>query len=242
MSSEIALLNQGRALGGWARDVGEQRRRWAVMGALLLACACGGSESSASTPTLPSAPPDAGSVAPATPPASSDATASDAGALAPTPSELPAAAPAQPEPADDPPASNGPAPEVDLELACTDGAEPICLDDGRVVVCQGGQPIQTSCDTLCEIYGLNPGPCDGGCQCGEPSSPECDLAAEDFCACSALVGSGECTPETRERLYLGCYVNGIAGELMACTAEFRAARPDAPIDEAFCTALNETCT
>jgi len=109
------------------------------------------------------------------------------------------------------------------------------------VVCQGGQPIQTSCDTLCERFGLNPGPCDDGCQCGEPSSPQCVLASEDYCACSALVGSGECTPETRERLYLGCYVNGIAGELMACTAEFRAARPDAAVDEAFCADLNETC-
>jgi hypothetical protein len=55
------------------------------------------------------------------------------------------------------------------------------------------------------------------------------------------VGSGECTPDTRDRLYLGCYVNGIAGELMACTAEFRAGRPDAPIDEAFCAELNESC-
>ena len=241
MSSGITSLNQGHALRGRPRAVGEQRQRWAA-GALLLACACGGSEGSASAPPLPSAGPDAGSVAPA---ASSDATPADAGALEPTSSELgpsgAAAPPARPAPADDQPASN-PAPEVDLELACSDEAQPICLDEARVVVCQGGQPIQTTCDTLCDVYGLNPGPCDGGCQCGEPSSPECVQASEDFCACSALVGSGECPPETRDRLYLGCYVNGIAGELMACTAEFRAARPDAPIDEAFCAELNETCT
>lgn len=233
MSSEIALLDQDHS----------PRGRWAVAGALLLACACGGSEGSASAPPLPSAAPDAGSVAPAAPLTSSDATPSDAGAREPTPSELlpSGAAPPPPAPADDQPASSGAAPEVDLELPCSPGAQPICLDDQRVVVCQGEQRIQTSCDTLCEIYGLNPGPCDGGCQCGGPSSPECVLASEDYCACSALVGSGECTPETRDRLYLGCYVNGIAGELMACTAEFRAARPDAAVDDAFCADLNESC-
>lgn len=240
MSSGIASFNPGHAHRVRARGAGAPRQRWAVLGPLLLACACGGSEGPASAPPLPNVAPDAGSAAPPT----GDATPSDAGALEPTPSEpRPSGAPtppAEPAPANDPPASNG-APEVDLELPCSPGAQAICLDDARVVVCQGGQPIQTSCDTLCDIYGLNPGPCDGGCQCGEPSSPECVLASEDFCACSALVGSGECTPETRDRLYLGCYVNGVAGELMACTAEFRATRPDAAVDEAFCADLNESC-
>lgn len=234
MSSEIALLDQSLR----SREAaGERRLRWATAVALLFACACSDSEGTASAPPLPNAPPDAGSVAPSSPSASSDAGAPDAGTR-----ELPAS-PDQPAPGDTP-GSEGSGFGVDLnELACSSGSgqQTICLDDENVVLCEGGQPIETSCTTLCAAYGLNPGTCNGGCQCGEPSSPSCALAAEDFCACSALVGSSECTPDMQDRLYFGCFINGIAGELMACTAEFRSTRPDAAVDDAFCADLDEAC-
>lgn len=117
----------------------------------------------------------------------------------------------------------------------------VCLDTESVVLCVSGLPIESSCAALCDSYGRNTGPCVDGCQCGEPSDPRCVRASEDFCACSALVAREPCAPETLDRFYLACHVNGIGGELMACTADFRATRPDAPIDAAFCADLDDAC-
>lgn len=145
-------------------------------------------------------------------------------------------------PAKDPAARDDPPTADDFELACS-GGEPLvfCLDTARVVICQSAQPIETNCNKLCDNYGRDPGPCDDGCQCGEPSNATCVQASEDFCACALLLGNDACTSEALDRLYLACHVNGFGGELMACTAEFRATRPDAEIDAAFCTDLDDAC-
>lgn len=210
---------------------------WTLASVLLLACACG-SEGSRNTPPLPSDPPDATPHAPT--PADNSSSGPDAG-TGERSSDQPLPADASVT-SDEPAASDGPAVGIDLELACSSGqAQTICLDDERVVLCVGGSPIETACSALCDTYGRNPGPCDDGCQCGEPSNLGCVKASEDFCACTALTGNDPCTPETADRLYLGCHVNGIGGELMACTADFRATRPEAPVDEAFCAGLNDAC-
>jgi hypothetical protein len=207
-----------------------RRRRWTLRGVLLIVCACGGSEGSPSTPSLPSDPTDAGPLAPVSPPADSASPGRDAGTGAPDDSADDPAAP------DDPPAS------IDPELACSSGqAQVVCLDTESVVLCVSGLPIESSCAALCDSYGRNTGPCVDGCQCGEPSNPRCVQASEDFCACSALVGREPCAPDTLDRFYLACAVNGIGGELMACTADFRETRPDAAIDAAFCADLDDAC-
>jgi hypothetical protein len=246
MSSASAVLGQVQQRRGRARVARGQSLRWTQAGVLLLACACGSSEGSSSAPQLTREPPDAGPPAPASPPADSSP-GPDAGTAEPPlreffPSDALPLPPADSAPAnDDPAAGNDPPADDDPELACSSGQpQVICLDTARVVICASGQPIETSCNTLCGTYGRLPGPCDDGCQCGEPSNPTCVQASADFCACTALLGDG-CTPETQERLYLACHVNGIGGELMACTADFRATRPDAPIDAAFCTDLDDAC-
>jgi hypothetical protein len=247
MFSEIALLGRSQQRWGRARGARGQSLRWKLAGALLLACACGGSEGSRSTPPLPSEPPDAGPLAPASSPADGASPGPDAGTGEPSSGELfPSGTIPLPRddsaPADDPPGSDDTPASIDPELACSSGkSQVICLDTESIVICLSGAPIQSRCSALCDSYGRNTGPCDDGCQCGEPTSPTCAQASEDFCACSALVGSDPCTPATSDRLYLACYVNGIGGELMACTADFRATRPDAPIDAAFCADLDDAC-
>jgi hypothetical protein len=241
MSCEIAFFGRGQKLRERARVARGQSLRWTLAGVLLLlACACGGSEGSRSTPPLPSEPPDAGPLAPASPPADSASAGPDEGTGELSPSGNPL--PLDSAPVNDPAASDDPPASIDPELACSSGqAQVICLDSESVLICVSGSPIETTCSALCDSYGRNTGPCDDGCQCGEPSKPTCAQASEDFCACTALTGSDPCTTDTRDRLYLACYVNGIGGELMACTADFRATRPDAPIDAAFCADLDDAC-
>ena len=237
----------------WGR--GQQRSRARVAsalslcgrlaGVLLLAGACGGSEGSRSTPPLPNDAADAGALAPVSPPGDSASPGPDAGTGGPSSGEVSGAEtiPRAPDdPADDPAASDDPPASIDLELACSSGqAQVICLDTESVVLCVSGLPIESTCSTLCDSYGRDTGPCDDGCQCGEPTNPRCVQASEDFCACSALTGNEPCTPQTLDRFYLACVVNGIGGALMACTADFRATRPDAPIDATFCTDLDDAC-
>jgi len=241
MSSEIALLGRGPQGWGRARSARGQGLRWTRVGVLLLACACGESEGSRSTPLLPSEPPDAGPVAAASPPPDSASPGPDAGTGEPSSGEPPSGEPSGFSPAI--PDDFGPAaPSIDYEAACSDlQSRVICKDTENIVLCVSGAPIESRCSTLCDSYGRNTGPCDDGCQCGEPTNPTCDRASEDFCACAALTGAEPCTPETSDRLYLACHVNGFGGELMTCTADFRATRPDAAIDAAFCADLDDAC-
>ena len=245
MSSEIAVRGRREQRPGRARVARGQHLRWTLAGVLLLACACG-SESSQGTPPLPSEPGDAGPVASASPPADG-ASPPDAGTDAPSSGELLPSGniPLTPDdqaPANDPAANDDPPASIDPELACSSGqARVICRDTENILLCVSGSPIESTCTTLCDSYGRDTGPCDDGCQCGEPSNPTCERASEDFCACTALTGAEPCAPDDLDRLYLACHINGIGGELMACTADFRATRPDAPVDAAFCTGLDEAC-
>lgn len=240
MGSEIALLGRGQRRRGHARVGRGQSLRWTLAGVLLLACACGGSERSRGTP-LPSEPPDAGPVASGSAPAESGTPGADAGTGEIFPSGPIPLAPDDSAPANDPGGSDDPPASID-ELACSSGqAQVICLDTESILLCVSGSPIRSTCTTLCDSYGRNTGPCDDGCQCGDPSNPICARASEDFCACTALTGGDPCTPDDLDRFYLACHVNGFGGELLTCTADFRATRPDAPIDATFCADLDDAC-
>jgi hypothetical protein len=204
MSSDIALLGRLEQRRGRARVARGQCPRWTLAGLLLLACACGGSERSQGAP-LPSEPVDAGPFASASPPADGASPESDAGTGAPSSGELfPSGdlplTPDDPAPANGPAASDDPPASIDPELACSSGqARVICHDTENILLCVSGSPIESTCTALCDSYGRNTGPCNDGCQCGEPSNPTCVRASEDFCACTALTGAEPCTPDELDR-------------------------------------------
>lgn len=89
---------------------------------------------------------------------------------------------------------------------CADDEPPTCVDDATVQTCFDGAYEQYTCTEVCETLGLEVGPCDQGCACGDLTDEPCIVSAAAVCFCIEEEGD-TCDDDTAFALYVTCHVD-----------------------------------